>query len=109
MVYLGAVSHEKEDFEKKQGLAGFVGFISPPKTPKAFPSIYSHCSGYGGSKGLGGAYIADVFLSGNKKVELLADTSMQSLGGWSHAADHTFNVANKIKAVFNEKEKIITI
>lgn len=100
MVYLGAVLHEKEEYEKKQGLGGF-GYISPPKSPTAFPPIYSHCSGYGGSQGLGRAYIADIFLSGNRKVELLADQVMQSLGGQVLSADHTFNVVSRIRATDN--------
>ena len=48
---------------------------------EVFPSLVSHCNGYGGSRGPSSRSIQRFFVAGSAHIGAFADRFMMSLGG----------------------------
>lgn len=89
------------DAEVVSALPGFTREV----TKKPFPSLTSHCDGYGGSQGPTAAQMTRVMLAAARPVEALADGVMQAVGGTALKADATFNCAGRIKVNLGEGQE----
>jgi hypothetical protein len=78
----------------KNSLQNF-GFTAPP--PVGFPTLLSHCDGYGGNTGVSKQAIQRLFIGMSKVTAAIGDRVMMSLGAQVISGDHTFNVPSRIK------------
>ena len=78
----------------KNSLHNF-GFTGTP--PVGFPTLLSHCNGYGGSNGVSKQAIQRLFIGMSKMTAAIGDRVMMSLGAQVISGDHTFNVPSRIK------------
>lgn len=80
------------------GTLDSFGFTRPVTAPIGFPSLHSHCGGYGGSSGPSKQPFQRLFVTLSRKTADIGDRVMMSLGGSVISADHTFNVPSRVKS-----------
>jgi hypothetical protein len=79
-VYLEAQTYSSALNSEKRSLSSF-GFAKAARAVLPFPTMNSHCNGFGGSSGPSSRNIQRFFIAFNAHLGLFADRFMMSLGG----------------------------
>ena len=79
-VYLEAQNHSLI-LESERGSLSSFGFVRSPRIILPFPSLTSHCDGFGGTHGPSARNIQRLFLAIHENLGSFADRFMMSLGG----------------------------
>ena len=119
-VYLEAHTYNLTLDSEKGSLSSY-GFTKAARVVQPFPTMNSHCNGFGGSNGPSSRNIQRFFIVAHTNIDPFADRFMLSLGGQvsspnnlpdksvcTHkytffkskvlSADHTFNIPSRIKS-----------
>ena len=91
-VYLEAQNHSVI-LESDRGSLSSFGFMRASRNIAPFPSLTSHCGGFGGSRGPSSRNIQRFFIGMTTHLDLFADRFMMSLGGQVRL----YNQQSKIK------------